>query len=147
MRVRQRSRRMETEDFAANGTMQKDLKRFACKPLGRPCVFFVSLSDIKQPSQGIRDWFGEEKEVSRRKPPDSKEYSYKDLCAGTGGFSPSNRPTCVDDPLQITVDGFKTAILGLSDGTSKSSSRRSVEAVSALRSLCVFHGVFFHCRL
>ena len=29
------------------------------------CVFFVSLSDIKQPSQGIRDWFGEEKEVSR----------------------------------------------------------------------------------
>ena len=32
---------------------------------GQPCVFSVSLSDIKQPSQGIRDWFGEEKEVSR----------------------------------------------------------------------------------
>ena len=27
--------------------------------------FFVSLTDIKRPSQGIRDWFGEEKEVSR----------------------------------------------------------------------------------
>ena len=32
---------------------------------GQPCVFFVSLTDIKRPSQGIRDWFGEEKEVSR----------------------------------------------------------------------------------
>ena len=32
---------------------------------GQPCVFFVSLSDIKPPSQGSRDWFGEEKEVSR----------------------------------------------------------------------------------
>eukprot|EP00434_Breviolum_minutum_P038988 symbB.v1.2.034600.t1/scaffold4499.1/size38882/2 len=96
--------------------------------------------DMQDFAYGIRDWFGEEKEVSRRKPPDSKEYSYKDLCAGTGG---SNRPTCVDDPLQITVDGFKTAMLGLSDGTSKSSSRRSVEVVLALRSLCVFHGVAF----
>jgi len=72
---------------------------------------------LQQLTQGIRDWFGEEKEVSRRKPPDSKEYSYKDLYAGTGGFSPENRlgRHAVGSVYRGLVHGAEAAIKAVND--------------------------------